>query len=316
MREIIKKLLAHESQNIANLAGQEEQIFKAIEICANCRGRVIVTGVGKSGIAARKIAGSLTSIGVPAIFLHPTEALHGELGVISQDDVVICISKSGFTSELEVLISEFKRWGLPIIAITADDGSPLAKSADILLKLPATGEGDPLGIIPTTSVVCSIALGDAIVSGIVYLKGITKEKFRTHHPGGMLGRRLTKISDIMHTGDEIPVVSPNATLKDAIVEITRKKLGTTLIMDGDNLLGILTDGDVRRAIQRDDIENPLAEKVMKFATPNPKTISPDNIAEEALNVMEKYKITSLVVVKDNKVVGFLHMHDILQRKIV
>ncbi len=317
MREVIKKLLAHESQNIANIAGQETGIIKAVELCANCRGRIIVTGVGKSGIAARKIAGTLTSIGIPSIFLHPTEALHGELGIISRDDVAICISKSGVTPELEILIAEFKRWGLPIIAITADSNSPLAKSADVVLQLPSKSEGDPLGIIPTTSVVCSIAFGDVIAAGIVYKKGITRDDFRMHHPGGALGHRLTRISELMHTGDEIPVVPPTATLRDAIIEITRKKLGTTLIMDGEELLGILTDGDVRRAIQKNDVVDPLKENVMRFATVNPKTISPDSIAEEALNIMERYKITSLVVVdNDKKVVGFLHMHDILQRKVV
>lgn len=316
MREIIKRLLAHESQNIANLAGQEEAIKEAVRLCADCRGRIILTGVGKSGIAARKIAGTLNSIGTPAIFLHPTEALHGELGVISQDDVAICISKSGFTPELEVLLAEFKRWGLPIIAITARRDSPLAKSADVLLLLPAESEGDPLGIIPTTSVVCSIAFGDAIAAGIVHVKGITREKFRAHHPGGMLGRRLTRVREIMHTDDEIPRVPSSATLRDAIIEITRKKLGTTLIMDGEKLLGILTDGDVRRAIQREDVPDPLNENVMVFATPHPKTISPDSIAEEALNIMERHKITSLVVIEAGKVVGFIHMHDILRRKVV
>ena len=316
LKQTIRKILADESQNIANLAGQTEAISDAVRICSECKGRIIVTGLGKSSAAARKIAGTLTSIGSPAIFLHPTEALHGEMGVISDDDVAICISKSGWTEELGILLGEFKRWGLPIIGITADENSPLAKNSDVLILIPTKSEGDPLGIIPTTSVVCSLAIGDAIACGIVDMKGITKEQFRASHPGGSLGRSLTKISELMHTGDEIPIVSKNANLRDAIVEITRKRLGTTLIMDGDKLLGILTDGDVRRAIQRTDIDHPLDENVLTFATLSPKTISPDAIAEEALRIFEENKITSLIVVENDKVIGFLHMHDVLQRKVV
>ncbi|MCD6595190.1 KpsF/GutQ family sugar-phosphate isomerase [bacterium] len=316
LKETIKKLLAHESQNIANLAGQIDAITDAARICSECDGRIIITGLGKSGAAARKIAATLTSIGSPAIFLHPTEALHGELGVLSANDVVICISKSGRTEELDILLGEFKRWGLPIIGITADENSPLEKKSDVIIILPTKSEGDPLGIIPTTSVVCSIAIGDAIACGIMQIKSITKQQFRANHPGGSLGRRLTKVSELMHTDDEIPFVSKNANLRDAIIEITEKKFGTTLIMDDEKLLGILTDGDVRRAIQCKDIDDPLDTNVVNFATLAPKTIPPDAIAEEALQIFEQNKITSIVVMDNGKVVGFLHMHDILQRKII
>jgi len=316
LNSAISKLLAHESEALADLTIQIPQIEKASRICAECTGRIIVTGLGKSGAAARKISGMLTSIGSPAIFLHPTEALHGELGVISNNDVVICISKSGKTQELEALIAHFKWIGLPIIGITADDESPLARNADTPIILPCKSEGDPLGIIPTTSVICSIAAGDAIAAGIICLHKITKEQFRAYHPGGSLGHKLTKIVELMHTGDEIPVVSSKATLGDAIIEITHKGFGATLIIDNEKLLGILTDGDVRRAIQHERIEDPLRENVMTFISKNPHSISPDSIVEEALRIMEDNRITSLVVFDSESVVGFLHLHDILQRKIM
>jgi len=291
-RKTVLSLLEHESSGISALREQADEIIRAAEICASCRGRIIVTGLGKSGIVARKIASTLTSIGASAVFLHPTEALHGDLGILSENDVTICISKSGRTEELEFLLSYFKRWGLPIISITAERNSSLSEQSDVAIILPTSEEGEPLGIIPTTSVITSIAVGDAIVSVLVKMLEITKERFRKFHPGGSLGHRLTKVSELMHTGDEVPVVSPDATLRDAIVEITRKKLGTTLVMQGEKLVGILTDGDVRRAIH------------------------PDALAEEALHIMESNAITSLVILKGNLVVGFLHIHDILQRRIV
>jgi len=314
--DAIKNLLESESRAIKALLAQREAIAEAAKLCANCKGRIIATGLGKSGIAAKKIASTLTSIGAQAIFLHPTEALHGDLGIVSPQDVAICISKSGETEEITHLVAFFKRWGIPIIAITANKKSLLYSNADLRILIPEVEEGEPLGVIPTTSVVCSIAAGDAIAAEIISMKGITKEKFRQFHPGGLLGRNLTKVSELMHTGDEIPIIPPSATLKDAIVEITQKKLGTTLIMDGEKLIGILTDGDVRRAVQREDIEDPLKENVLIFATRNPKWTTPDALAEEALRKMENHKITSLVVMEDGKVVGFIHMHDILGRKIV
>jgi len=314
--DAIKNLLESESRAIKALLAQREAIAEAAKLCATCKGRIIATGLGKSGIAAKKIASTLTSIGAQAIFLHPTEALHGDLGIVSPQDVAICISKSGETEEITHLVAFFKRWGIPIIAITANKKSLLYSNADLKILIPEAEEGEPLGVIPTTSVVCSIAAGDAIAAEIISMKGITKEKFRQFHPGGLLGRNLTKVSELMHTGDEIPIIPPSATLKDAIVEITQKKLGTTLIMDGEKLIGILTDGDVRRAVQREDIEDPLKENVLIFATRNPKWITPAALAEEALRKMENHKITSLVVMEGGKVVGFIHMHDILGRKIV
>ncbi len=314
--DAIKKLITHESFYIQELLNQTGEIEKAASLCAKCRGRIIVTGIGKSGVAARKISSTLTSMGSPAIFLHPTEALHGDLGIISAEDIAICISKSGRTRELEHLIAHFKRWGIPIIAITSESNSPLAKNSKILLQIPTVEEGEPLGIIPTTSVICSIALGDAITAGMVLIKKLTKDQFSVYHPGGEIGHQLTQVSELMHTGDEIPKVSTKATLRDAIVEISNKKFGTSLIIEENKLMGIITDGDVRRAIQRTDISDPLGENVMHFASSNPKTISPDSLAEEALSLMERYKITSLIVKTENEIVGFIHLHDILDRKVV
>lgn len=316
LENVILNLLKHESSSIKLLENQTRAIIEATRLCLSSSGRIIVTGLGKSGIAGRKIAATFTSLGMPAIFLHPTEALHGELGILSSDDVTICISKSGETEEIMELVAHFKRWGLPIIAITSNRNSSLAKSSDVVVLLPTNDEGEPLNIIPTTSVVCSIAVGDAIASAAIHLKGITKEHFGAYHPGGSLGHKLTRVSELMHTGDEIPVVPPTATLRDAIVEISKKKLGSTLVMSRENLLGILTDGDVRRAVQRIDTKDGLDENVMTFATRTPRTISPDALAEEALRLMESAKITCLVVVeRGGRVVGILHMHDILTRKV-
>lgn len=317
IEKLILHLLNHESSSIKLLENQVQEIIKATELCLSSDGRVIITGLGKSGIAGRKIAATFTSLGMPAVFLHPTEALHGELGILSPNDVTICISKSGETEEIIELVAHFKRWGLPIIAITANKNSSLAKNANVVILLPTADEGEPLNIIPTTSIICSIAIGDAIASTFVHIKGITREQFGVYHPGGSLGHKLTKVSELMHTGDEIPVVSPDATLRDAIVEISKKRLGSTLIMDKEHLCGILTDGDVRRAVQRTDIKDKdkLNENVMIFASKNPKTISPSSLAEEALQQMETQKITCLVVMDNNKVVGILHLHDVLRRKV-
>jgi len=316
LQETITKVFAREAQAIALLSASVIEIECAAKLCANCNGRIIVTGLGKSGFAARKIAATFSSVGVPAQFLHPVEALHGDIGAISANDVAICISKSGHTQELALVIAHFERVGIPIVAITSDSESSLAKMAQVTIKLPSHDECDPLNIVPTTSFVCTIAAGDAILSGVILLKGITREQFRQFHPGGSLGHRLTKISAVMHVDDSIPHVPSSATLRDAIVEISRKGFGTTLVMEGQTLLGIVTDGDVRRAMQSASSVNQLNDNVMQYATKLPRTISPCAIVEDALRIFEEHKITSLVVLDGDNVVGFVHIHDILERKVV
>jgi arabinose-5-phosphate isomerase len=312
--ESIGALVRHEANAIATLESQSQAVADAAQICAACKGRLIVTGLGKSGIVARKIASTLTSIGKAAIFLHPTEAVHGELGIVSSDDVAICISKSGKTVEIEQLMQLFKRYGLPTIAITSGADSFLALHSDVCVLLPTAEEGEPLGIIPTTSVVTSIAIGDAIAAALVVLLEITPDRFREFHPGGSLGHMLTKVSELMHNGDELPIVAPNSTLRDAIIEITRKRLGTAIVITDGTVLGIVTDGDVRRAVQNS--ANALELPVFSLMTRNPKTISIDSLVEEALLIMEQNKITSLVVTDRAKLAGLLHLHDILAKKLV
>ena len=317
IRTNIQKLLLHEGAAIKGLSCLEGDIIDVVRMLSDSKGRLIVTGLGKSGYAARKIAATMSSVGCASMFIHPTEALHGDLGAILSDDIAVCISKSGETLDVKALMSMFRQLGIRIISITSEADSTMAQNSDIALIIPEKGEGDPLGIVPTTSIIATIAIGDAIAVGYMTAMGITLNRFRKSHPGGALGRRLTEIYELMHTGAEIPTVSKDATLRQAIVEISRKKLGTVVLLDKENrLCGIVTDGDVRRAFEQVLIPHPLDEPAIKFACRKPKTITPDAIAEEALFLMEKKKITTLVVLDGAEVVGLLHLHDILKDKVI
>ncbi len=280
-------------------------------------GRVIVTGVGKSGIVGKKIAATLTSMGTPAIFLHPTESLHGDLGIVGKDDVVIAISKSGESDEFRALIPLLKRWGLPIIAITASPGSQLAQLADIVIDLSVTREACPYDIAPTTSTTATMALGDALAIVLMNEKGLKVEDFAALHPGGAIGKKFwLKVEDMMLTGEKyVPVVPEDASMKEVILEMTSKR-GITSVVDSENrVVGVFTDGDLRRLLEREkDIFSLKARDVM---TKNPKTIKKHELAIKAARKMEEFGITALIVVDEDKhPIGIIHLHDLMRARVV
>jgi arabinose-5-phosphate isomerase len=276
-------------------------------------GRVIVSGMGKSGHIARKIAATMASTGTPAQFVHPAEASHGDLGMITATDAVLCLSNSGETPELNDLVAHAKRFDIPLIAIVGREGSSLGQAADIALILPKTPEACPLGLAPTTSTTMMLALGDALAVALLERKGFTAEDFQVLHPGGKLGKALIKVSDIMHVGDEVPVVQLGTGMREAVLTMTAKTFGCVGIVDGDgNLAGIITDGDLRRHID-DDL---FAHKVDDVMTRAPKAIRPQALAAEALGRMKASKVTALFVVADGRPIGIVRIHDMLRAGVV
>ncbi|MEX0591821.1 MAG: KpsF/GutQ family sugar-phosphate isomerase [Xanthobacteraceae bacterium] len=281
----------------------------AIEKIRSATGRVIVTGMGKSGHVGRKIAATLASTGTPAYFVHPGEASHGDLGVISREDVIIALSWSGETVELKDLIDYAKRFRVALIAVTASVDSTLAKAADIALIVPAAREACPLGLAPTTSTLMQLALGDALAVALFESRGFTALDFKALHPGGRLGASLTFVRDVMHKGTKLPLVRRGTRMSNAVVEMSTKGFGCVGVIDADGALrGIVTDGDLRRHM-RDDL---LACDVDKVMTANPKTIRPDQLAAEALEQLNSGKVTALFVVEKAKPVGLVHVHDLLR----
>ena len=300
-----------------------DDFARAVEMLAACRGKVVVTGVGKSGIICRKIAATLASTGTPALFLHPTEGLHGDLGVLSSLDLVIAISYSGTTEELIKIIPALKRQGLPLLVLTGNRTTELAKSSDLVLDISINREACPLGLAPTASTTVTLALGDALASALLAVKGFSADDFALCHPGGALGRRLLlRVTDIMHSGDQIPLVFDSVSLKEALFEMTGKGFGVTGIKDDRGaLVGILTDGDLRRLLS--EYENPFDLPVVELMTCKPKFILSDELAATALKKMEDAKITSLFVmaeesseVNGSSLVGIIHLHDLLRAGVV
>ena len=292
-----------------------EEFARAVELLLRCEGKVILTGVGKSGHVARKIASTLSSTGTPSHFLHSSEALHGDLGVISPQDVVIAVSNSGESDEIVSLISYVKMLGVPLIAITNRAESTLAKHSDVCLLLNVQREACPLELAPTTSSTATLALGDALAMVLSQLRGFTKEDFALRHPGGALGRKLRLVKDLYHTGEEVPIVSEDEPMREVIIEITSKGFGATAVVNREGkLTGIITDGDLRRFVRRGgDFNSSIARDVM---TESPKVAYPEEVALEALRRMEEHKITVLIVVdEENRPQGILHMHDILRAEI-
>jgi arabinose-5-phosphate isomerase len=285
----------------------------AVEMILRCDGRVIVTGAGKSGIIARKIVATMNSTGTPAVFLHPGDAVHGDLGILRKGDVVVCVSKSGNTAELNNLIPMFQRLGVPMIALVGKLHSRLAKAADVVLDVSVSEEACPHDLAPTASTTATLVLGDALSIALLDQRQFSREDFALYHPGGSLGRRLLlKIDEMMVTGNAIPQVTGDVSLRDAIVEMTSKRLGCTCVVGDNGLLeGIITDGDLRRRLQfSPDISSVTAREVM---TPNPKTIAAGTLAVVALQEMESYKITQVVVVdRMKKPVGVLHLHELVK----
>ncbi|SMO35115.1 arabinose-5-phosphate isomerase [Balnearium lithotrophicum] len=293
----------------------DENFERAVQIIYRTQGRVILTGVGKSGLICKKIAATLSSTGTPAFFLHPTDAAHGDLGMVRGEDTVIAVSNSGETAELLSIVPIIKSFGIPVIAITSNPKSTLSRISDVTINLHVEREACPLNLAPTTSTTLTLALGDAIAGALMKLKGFTPEEFKRYHPGGKLGIRLSKIGEIMRRGEEIPKVYPETPVKKVIFEVSAKKLGATLVLDRrENLVGIITDGDLRRAFEKGYNLDSKAQEIM---TRNPKVIREDVFAEEALKIMEKNKITVLPVLnRQNKVVGIIHLHDILGKRVV
>jgi arabinose-5-phosphate isomerase len=281
----------------------------AVEKIRSAAGRVIVTGMGKSGHVGRKLAATLASTGTPAYFVHPGEASHGDLGVISPDDIIVALSWSGETAELRDLIDYAKRFRVALIAVTANADSTLAKAADIALVLPAAKEACPLGLAPTTSTLMQLAVGDALAVTLFESRGFTALQFKDLHPGGRLGASLTFLRDVMHTEPKIPLVPLGSRMSDAIMEMSAKGFGCVGIVGADGkLLGIITDGDLRRNMRDDLLTNPV-DQVM---TKNPKTARPDQLAAEALELLNARKVTALFVVENAKPVGLVHLHDLLR----
>ena len=307
-----KRTIDKEVEALRMMEGElSENLTKALDLMQNTKGRVIVTGMGKSGHVGSKIAATLASTGTPSFFVHPREASHGDLGMLTNDDCVIAISNSGETKELSDIVLYCKRYGIPLIAITKNPDSTLGQSGDILLKLPDDGEACPLGLAPTSSTTATMVLGDILAVRLLERKGFTKTDFKQRHPGGKLGSFLKKVSDLMHKGDEMPLVHEDTPMQDALLVMTSKMLGCIGVIDKEgNLVGIFTDGDLRRCLGPDILQK-TAQDVM---TKNPKTIAPDVLAVEALNTMNNTGkgITQLFVIQDRKPIGIIHMHDCLR----
>ncbi|MEJ2190546.1 MAG: KpsF/GutQ family sugar-phosphate isomerase [Acidobacteriota bacterium] len=288
----------------------DESFDRAVEMIHACAGRVIWTGMGKSGIICRKIAATMRSTGTPALFMHPAEAIHGDLGMVTRGDLVVAVSQSGATEEVLELLEMLRRIGVNLIAVTSNPASPLAVSADLHLDLGVRREACPFDLAPTASTTASLALGDALAMAVSVKKGFREEDFARLHPGGKLGKRFLTVADLMHTGEAIPRVSADTELKDVIYEMSRKSLGMTTVQDGNGrLLGVITDGDLRRLMERDP--NPLAHTAGEVMHPGGVCIPPDELATAALRLLEEKRITSLMVCDgDAPLQGVLHLHDL------
>jgi len=316
--ELGKAVLRNEADAVAALIDRVDQTFHdACEIMLNCEGRIIVTGMGKSGHIGGKIAATLASTGSPSFFVHPGEASHGDLGMITSKDVVLALSNSGKTGELLTILPLIKRMGAPLISMTGNPSSELSTSANVNLDVSVATEACPLDLAPTSSTTATLAMGDALAIALLEARGFTAEDFALSHPGGSLGRRLLlHIEQIMHTGETIPAVPEQALLSEALLEITRKNLGMTAVVNDNNqLIGIFTDGDLRRTIDQGlDIHNTPIRDVM---TANCKTATANLLAAEALRIMDEYKINALLITDDQKnLVGALNMHDLLRAGVV
>ncbi len=314
-----KEVLNIEAKGIVSLIDRLDDVFlRAVELLQGCRGKVVVTGMGKSGLIGRKIAATLSSTGTPSFFLHAGDAVHGDLGMVMKGDVVFAVSNSGETEEILKLLPHFKVNGLRIIVMTGKLDSTLAKAGDVVIDVGVNEEAFPLGLAPTASTTAALAMGDALAVVLLEKKGFNEEDFAVRHPGGILGRKLLlRVGDLMHRGDEIPLVSEETPMKDALFEITSKRLGVTAVVDFKGMLvGVITDGDLRRGLEsKGDIFHLKAKDLM---TGNPKTIDADSLAAEAVDVMEQRPITSLFVLENGskKPIGVIHLHDLVKAGIV
>ena len=293
--------------------GLDENLTQALDMMQSAKGRVIVTGMGKSGHVGRKIAATLASTGTPSFFVHPAEASHGDLGMLTTDDIVLAISNGGESKELSDILVYCKRYGIPLISMTKNPESTLGKAGDIILKLPDAAEACPLGLAPTSSTTATIVLGDILAVALMERKGFSRSNYKQRHPGGKLGAILQKVSDLMHTGDEMPILDEHAIMRQIIVTMSSKMLGCVGIVDDNgNLIGMITDGDLRRAMEN-SLDYNLFEKTAKeIMTINPLTTTPDTLVAEAVNIMNSKNITQLFIVENQKPLGIIHMHDCLK----
>lgn len=309
--ESAKKFLAIEAEAITELMDRLDSSFlRAVELIEACKGRVVITGIGKSGIIAQKISATLSSTGTPSLFLHPAEAVHGDLGRVVAGDVVVALSYSGETEEILVLLDTLKRLGIPLIGMSGNPKSTLAEASDVVLDVSIKKEACPLGLAPTASTTAMLALGDALALAVLERRGFSEEDFAALHPAGGLGRKLMRVENLMHSGEALPKVTADTRMSDVIYEISKKGLGMTSVVDpNDRLVGIITDGDLRRMLERgDQILSKTAGEAMHR---NPLTIRRREFATRALNLMEQRKITSLLIVSDaGQVEGVLHIHDL------
>jgi arabinose-5-phosphate isomerase len=317
-RNIARQVLEIEAQAIRDLLPRIDADFdRAVETLFACGGRVVVTGMGKSGLIGQKISATLSSTGTPSLFLHPAEAIHGDLGRIVKGDVVLAISHGGDTGEVLSLVPQVKRLGSPLVALTGNPRSPLAGAADIHLDVSIRQEACPLGLAPTASTTAALAMGDALSMALLERRGFTVEDFAVLHPGGRLGKQLLRVEDAMHTGDEIPRVAPETLMKDVLFEMTRKRLGLTTVTDADGRLqGVISDGDLRRQMERHGYTL-LDRSAGECMTRDPVLVGRRELATRALDLMETRKITALLVVNEAGVIeGVLHLHDLWKTEMI
>lgn len=310
-RAVARRVLETEARAVDGLIGQLDESFdRAVELIAGSSGRLVCSGMGKSGLIMKKVAATFSSTGTPALFLHPAEAVHGDLGMIAEGDVVLAASFSGATQELLRLVEIVRRLDIRLIVMTGNADSPLARHADVHLPVAIDREACPLNLAPTASTTATLALGDALAMALVEARGFTDEDFAKLHPGGDLGRKLLRVSELMHAGDDVPQVTLDAPMRQAIREISERSLGITTVVDSDGrLAGCITDGDVRRRLA--DGEDVLSRTAEECMTRDPRTIAPEEVAAAALHSMERHKITALVVCdEDRKPVGVVHLHDL------
>jgi arabinose-5-phosphate isomerase len=330
LRQIAERVLRLEADAILALVPKLDAGFtRAVDVMRRCTGRVIVTGMGKSGLIGRKIAATLASTGTPAYFLHPAEGVHGDLGMVARGDVVLALSNSGETDEVLAILPPLKRLGVPIVLLTGNPGSTLARQCEVVLDVSVAEEACPMNLAPTSSTTAALAMGDALAMALLELRGLRPEDYAALHPRGTLGwRALFRVADLMHGGDTVPIVREEASLKDAVEEMTRKRprtvaagatphsCGMTTVVDADGrLIGVITDGDLRRLQLSEGVTSDA--RAGEVATRGPKTIAADDLAAKALDAMEGWSITGLIVVDaDRRPVGVIHMHDILRAKIL
>jgi arabinose-5-phosphate isomerase len=310
-----KKTILSESESIANLINLIDDDFaKSVELIYNCKGRLIVTGIGKSAIIATKMVATFNSTGTPSMFLHAAEAIHGDLGMVQPGDVIICISKSGNSPEIKVLVPLLKRFGNMLIGMTANPSSFLGKESDFVLNAHVDMEACPNNLAPTNSTTAQLVLGDALAVCLMEMRNFKSEDFAKYHPGGALGKKLLlRVVDMLDQTHR-PQVNPDASIKNVIMEISEKRLGVTAVIENNNLVGIITDGDIRRMLEKRDSFSDLTAK--DIMTKNPKTVQLSDMVVDAFNTMENHSITQMVVVDNNQYKGVLHIHDILKEGIV